>query len=210
MPVFQYPQPQTGSGNWVRATSPTLVTPVLGVAGATSLALNGATIGTDALAVTGTATLNGSLTIAGGTVTVSTPLISATQTWNAGGVTFTGLKANFTDTASASASLLMDLQVGSASKFSVSKAGLVTLGGGLTANGDVKAGNGNAFVFGTGPLILNVGGGMNFRNAGNSAYVPVRGKITVDNAYTAGAVVGTGYITIYDSSDTAYRVPCLV
>jgi hypothetical protein len=45
-----------------------------------------------------------------GTVTASTPL-SVTQTWNSAGVTFTGIQANITDTASASGSLLMDLQV---------------------------------------------------------------------------------------------------
>jgi len=55
-----------------------------------------------------------------------------TQTWNDAGVTFTSLKLNVTDTASASGSLLLDLQVGSSSKFSVSKAGVVTLGGSAT------------------------------------------------------------------------------
>ena len=44
----------TGTGAYVRATSPTLVTPALGVATGSSLALGGATIGSNALAVTGT------------------------------------------------------------------------------------------------------------------------------------------------------------
>lgn len=56
------------------------------------------------------------LTLTGGTVTTSNPLISATQTWNAGGVTFTGLLLNITNTASAAASMLMDLQVGGTSR----------------------------------------------------------------------------------------------
>jgi hypothetical protein len=68
------------------------------------------------------------ITLGGGTVTTSSPVIDAAQTWNASGTTFTGLKANFTDTASAAASLLMDLQVGSASAFNVSKAGSLKLG----------------------------------------------------------------------------------
>jgi len=63
------------------------------------------------------------LAITGGTVTSSTPVIDATQTWNSGGVTFTGLKLNVTDTASASASLLMDLQVAGSSKLGITKAG---------------------------------------------------------------------------------------
>lgn len=46
--------------------------------------------------------------------------------WNAAGVTFTGIKLNITDTASAALSLLMDLQVGAVSKFRVDKTGLVT------------------------------------------------------------------------------------
>lgn len=58
-------------------------------------------------------------------VTVSTPLPNITQTWNAGGVTFTAVKLNITDTASATASLLLDLQVGGVSKFSVTKGGIV-------------------------------------------------------------------------------------
>lgn len=64
----------------------------------------------------------------GRTVTVSTPLLDLTQTWNAGAVTFTGLKLNVTDTASAAGSLLLDLQVSATSQFSVSKSGVVIVG----------------------------------------------------------------------------------
>lgn len=69
----------------------------------------------------------------GQTVTVSTPLLDLTQTWNAGAVTFTGRKFNVTATASATGSLLDDLQVGGVSQFSVSKAGRVLIGSGTTA-----------------------------------------------------------------------------
>jgi hypothetical protein len=48
------------------------------------------------------------------------------------------------------------------------------------------------------------------RLADDSAFASVQGKLTTDTAYTAGALVATGYITIYDSTGTAYRVPCLV
>jgi hypothetical protein len=64
---------------------------------------------------------------AGQTVTTSNPVLSLAQTWNAGGVTFTGLLFNATDTASASGSLLMNLQVGGADRFSVFKAGSLYL-----------------------------------------------------------------------------------
>jgi len=68
-----------------------------------------------------------SATLTGGTVTTSNPLLNMTQTWNDAGVTFTSLKLNVTDTASASASLLLDLQVGGSSKFNVSKDGRITI-----------------------------------------------------------------------------------
>jgi hypothetical protein len=36
------------------------------------------------------------------------------------------------------------------------------------------------------------------------------GALRLANAYVAGAVVGTGYVTIQDSTGTTYRVPVLV
>jgi hypothetical protein len=53
------------------------------------------------------------------------PLSNLTATWNASGTTFTGLKLDVTDTASAAGSLLMDLQVGGASRVSVTKGGRI-------------------------------------------------------------------------------------
>jgi hypothetical protein len=47
------------------------------------------------------------------------------DTWTNGATTYTAIKMNVTDTASAAASLLMDLQVGGSSKFAVSKTGQV-------------------------------------------------------------------------------------
>jgi hypothetical protein len=63
------------------------------------------------------------------------------DTWNASGTTFTAIKMNVTDTASAAGSLLMDLQVGGASKFSVRKDGVLLvnnsgIGSGISANGN--------------------------------------------------------------------------
>jgi hypothetical protein len=39
-------------------------------------------------------------------------IFDLTDTWNAGGTTFTAIKMNATDTASAAGSLLIDLQIG--------------------------------------------------------------------------------------------------
>lgn len=68
-------------------------------------------------------TLLGSTTLSGATITADAPVLNLAQTWNNAAITFTGLKLNATDTASASGSLLMDLQVGGTSRFSVAKAG---------------------------------------------------------------------------------------
>lgn len=56
------------------------------------------------------------------------PLSNLTATWNAGGTTFNAIKMNVMDTASAAASLLLDLQVGGTSQFRVSKGGAVSVG----------------------------------------------------------------------------------
>ena len=54
----------------------------------------------------------GALTVGGKTVTTDAPIINLSQTWNNAATTFTGLKLNVTNTASAAASNLLDLQVG--------------------------------------------------------------------------------------------------
>lgn len=41
------------------------------------------------------------------------------DTWNNAGISFSGIKINVTDSASAAGSKLLDLQIGSASKFTV-------------------------------------------------------------------------------------------
>ena len=76
--------------------------------------------------------LLGSTTLSGATITADAPVLNMSQTWNNGAVTFTGLKFNAAGTSdanSAAASLLMDLQVNTASKFRVSKTGNVYAAG---------------------------------------------------------------------------------
>lgn len=68
------------------------------------------------------------LTGTNATITVNTPLIDISQTWNAGAVVFTGIKSNITSTASAAGSLFLDLQLAGASQFRVTKAGVVQSG----------------------------------------------------------------------------------
>lgn len=66
----------------------------------------------------------GKVTISGGTVTASTPLLDMSQTWNDGAVTFTALKLNITNTASAD-SYFAQLQVGGSDVIRVGRAGYI-------------------------------------------------------------------------------------
>lgn len=52
-------------------------------------------------------------------------IYALTDTWNAGGTTFTAIKMDVLDTASAAGSLLMDLQVGGTSRFNITKGGAI-------------------------------------------------------------------------------------
>ena len=91
---------------------------------------------------TNLATLTGtdgasSLLIASGSQTgSSSPALSITQTWNNAATTFTGILVNITNTASATALMLLDLQVGGSSKFYVRK------------NGDIYNGAGSIYTSG--------------------------------------------------------------
>jgi hypothetical protein len=225
------------------------------------------------------------ITLGGGTVTTSSPVIDAAQTWNDGAVAFTGLKANVTDTASAAGSLLMDLQVGGSSVFRVRKDGKLGVeaapsgsfsiksGGAIEASQYAIAGNNGVFYFAD--TFLSRRGAANFRLGLSDAAAPVAqtlsvqsvvagttntaganltitgsqstgsanggsiifqtaaagssgtaqnalataltitsakemkcaGPLWVSNAYAAGAPSATGYIVLYDSTGTAYKIP---
>lgn len=59
-------------------------------------------------------------------VTANAPILDLYQTWNEASTSFTGIYTNVTDTASASNSMLMMLDVGYDTKFSIRKDGAVT------------------------------------------------------------------------------------
>ena len=63
-----------------------------------------------------------------GTLTSDAP-VTISQTWNNAAVAFTGVKVNAVNTASAAASLLLDLQVGGVSQFNVNKLGNISFPG---------------------------------------------------------------------------------
>lgn len=90
-------------------------------------------------ALAGAGLAGDSVVVTQGTLTADAQGYSHTATWNAGGVTFTAMKLNVTNTDSAANSLLFDLQVGGSSKFSVDKDGDVIVGGTLTVQGATTA-----------------------------------------------------------------------
>lgn len=68
-------------------------------------------------------TMTGTITSTIGTITASTPAFSATQTWNDAGMVFQGIFLNVTNTASNSASRLLNLQAGGTTVFYVDRTG---------------------------------------------------------------------------------------
>jgi hypothetical protein len=153
-------------------------------------------------------------------VTVSTPLPDIAQQWNAGGVAFTATRVNVTDTASAAASLLLDLQVGGVSKFSVRKDGTVTVGTVTAAAGSLTGTTLNATVVTssltsvgtltattiTGVLTLGGGTGLTFNTADAGLFIGAANTVYVGDYaspskglrvnVSTGAVTSTHAITI--------------
>lgn len=114
-----------------------------------------------------------------------TAIHSMTDTWNSGGQTFDAIKMNVTDSASQTASKLINLQVGGSTKFGVQKDGSLAATGDVAINIDkftVAASSGNTAVAGT----LAVTGASTLTGAVTSAAAV---KSTGD---TAGVGYGTG------------------
>lgn len=88
-----------------------------------------------------------------------------TDTWNAGGTTFSAIKMNVTDTASAAASKLVQCQVGGTDKFTVRKDGFTDI-------------NGNLRLSASNPAIeLNTGGPQVYVPAANTFAIATGGGI---------------------------------
>lgn len=133
----------------------------------------------------GTSVVSPIHTLTQGTITADAPQLNGTVTWNNAGVTFTAWKLNVTSTASAAASLLMDLQVGGTTQIGVSKAGSQLFGaqssnGGIaisttaTSNSYVECIGGTLFVVSSGNIsnAINRSGVHGFRttSAGQLAF----------------------------------------
>lgn len=115
----------------------------------------------------------------------ATEEISSTVTWNAGATTFTGWQLLVTDTASAAASLLVDLQVGASTQFSVSKAGTIFAGNFSEPNTDTVVIGTNAEA-GSGDENVYAGSGVGDASAtgGNNVLI---GSFVAPNTLTSGS-----------------------
>jgi hypothetical protein len=123
------------------------------------------------------------LTANNGTLTASAPVLDLAQTWDASGTTFTGLRVNVTDTASAAASLLADLRVGGSSRVSVNK------------NGTIFASGVSSYVaLGCEPNFINMDivAGSNLAGSGTATRVRLAGRGTT-SAIQLFALNGTEF-----------------
>jgi hypothetical protein len=106
------------------------------------------------------------LAVGGATVTTNTnsAVLNITETWNASGAVFDApIFENITNTASAAGSLLLDLQVGASSTFTVNKSGQIT-----TTQAGAGSSGGLQFGIGTGNSIGFAVGNMYFSNGGSN------------------------------------------
>ena len=162
--------------------------------------------------------LLGSTSLTGATITTSQPVVDMAQTWNAGAVTFTGLRFNATDTASASASLLMDLQRGGVSQFSVRRDGYVVAASALFSSGA----NGIGLNYTTGSclfgsairlewgsaginspdLFLTRRGAANLRFGNVDAAAPVAQTLSVQSVVAGTSNTAGANLTITGSQST--------
>ena len=134
----------------------------------------------------------------GGTVTASDPVLDLSQTWNNGAVTFTGLKLNVTDTASAAASKVFDFQVGGSSVVNATRGGLLLASGGFTINGNANAKITNP---GDGQWQFGLDGDSDAVLIGNSGVVVDSGK-AVSWSSTASST-GTPDVNLYRDAANA-------
>ena len=135
-----------------------------------------------------------------------------TATWNSGGTTFSALKMNVTDSASAAASMLLNLLVGSVEKFAVTKAGDVRVN---TDKFTVAGASGNTAIAGTlavtgaSTLTGAVTGSAAIKSAGATAGIGYAtgagGAVTQSTGRTTGVTLNTvaGAITLVSAAGSA-------
>jgi hypothetical protein len=144
--------------------------------------IEGRSSGTSRFLVSGV----GAVTANNGAITASTPALNLLQEWNNSGVAFTGLKFNAIDTASASGSLLLDVQLGGTSRFKVSRTGGIATGNPSGYNLDLGFTNNNYIT-----------GFYQTSNRGSIEFGAGAGTDLVCRAGASGGGTGTFKITAY-------------
>lgn len=196
----------TGTGSFVKASSPSLVTPTLGVATATSI---------NKMAITAPATSSTLAVADGKTATISNTLTftgtdSSSVAFGTGGtVAYTGNNLSvFAATTSAQLAGIISDETGS---------GALVFGTSPTLSG---ANMGTAIVtFGGSttsfPALKRSSAVLQGRLGDDSDFCAVQGKITTAANAVTGLVAGalaaltSASIVIYDATGTAYRIPCV-
>lgn len=155
-------------------------------------AVNSITLSTPQNIDTGASPTFKQLTLTQGTITSDAQILSMTSTWNSGATTFTLIKSNVTDTLSASGSLLIDLQVASASKFKADKSGNATFAGSMTSDSAVIGGGYGS----TGVTISSAGNIQANGTLTIDSTALISGQLTADGGITADS----GVFTVADTS----------
>lgn len=120
------------------------------------------------------------------------------QTWDNASAVFTGLKLNITDTASDASSNLLDLQVGSLSKFRIAKDGTIYV------NGSVFSGGSWGSITGTLSAQTDLQNALNAKADSSSlaSYLPLSGGTLTGSLFIPIGSVGSPGIAFSTDSDT--------
>lgn len=112
-----------------------------------------------------------------------------TDTWNSGGTTFAAIKMNVTDSASAAASKLLELEVGGTDKFTVDKDGDAVVAGTLDVAGAAALASTLAV---TGDVAVNTD---KFTVAASSGNTVIAGTAAIAGATTVAAALKSSHAT---------------
>lgn len=147
-----------------------------------------------------------------GTITTDAP-VTISQTWNASGQTFKALVVNAAGTSgtnSASGSLLLDLQVGGVSQFSVSKVGAVVSAFSITSS-YIQSGANFVLTTDAGALVFGAGADTWLRRDGAANTLALRNGTNAQtfNVYGTWSTAITNFERLaikYNATDEAYQI----
>lgn len=131
-----------------------------------------------------------------------------TDTWNAGGTTFSAIKMNVTDTASAAASKLITLQVGGVERFGVDKAGAVAFGSAVRVAGGSTGAPAFSFTADTNTGMWSPSADTVAVSTGGAERVRVdaSGNLLVGTTTTIYGTSGRGLIEVNGSSSALIAI----